>query len=240
MSSAKFPEGWPSESDWSDRLQSLFAAPFFGALQHFVQQKRLAHTIYPPPADVFNAFRHASLAETKVVILGQDPYHGPGQAHGLSFSVAGQVKRPPSLQNIFKELAADLNAPLAKTGNLTSWAEQGVLLLNTVLTVRAAEANSHRNQGWEKFTDEVILQLGQQQENKIVFVLWGKPAETKAKLISARHTIIASAHPSPLSAYRGFFGSRPFSRVNEALTQAGHAPVCWESVCKTPVAEQPA
>ncbi len=221
---------WPVESDWTTRLKASFEAPYFAELMKFVEQERAANTVYPQPTDVFNAFRLTSFANTKVVILGQDPYHGAGQAHGLSFSVQANTKIPPSLKNIYKELVEDLNIPIATTGDLTSWAEQGVLLLNTVLTVRDGEANSHRKQGWEKFTDDVIVALGEQAESKIVFLLWGKPAEKKTKLIADKHTIIISPHPSPLSAHRGFFGSRPFSRINQTLAESGRTSIRWESV----------
>jgi uracil-DNA glycosylase len=163
----------------------------------------------------------------KVVILGQDPYHGPGQAHGLSFSVEGDTRLPPSLRNIYRELADDIGCPPATTGNLSAWAQQGVFLLNTVLTVRQGEAHSHRRQGWERFTDAVIDQLNTHPQD-IVFLLWGKPAEEKASIIkNTRHTVISSPHPSPLSSHRGFFGSRPFSRANAALVASGREAVDW-------------
>ena len=221
---------WPTDSDWTTRLQASFEAPYFADLISFIEQERASKTVYPQSKDVFNAFRLTSFANTKVVILGQDPYHGPGQAHGLSFSVQAGTKIPPSLKNIYKELVEDLNIPVATTGDLTSWAEQGVLLLNTVLTVRDGEANSHRKQGWEQFTDDVIVALGEQTESKIVFLLWGKPAEKKVKLIGDQHAIITSPHPSPLSAHRGFFGSRPFSRINQTLAESGRTTIRWESV----------
>lgn len=221
---------WPSESDWTPRLESHFQSPGFVSLCEFVDSQRETETVYPSVDNVFSAFRLTSFAETKVVILGQDPYHGPNQAHGLSFSVEGEMKLPPSLRNIFKELADDLNVEAPTSGNLSAWADQGVFLLNTVLTVRDGEANSHRKQGWEKFTDEVIRQLNEQPEG-VVFVLWGKPAEKKTSLIDqSRHEIIASPHPSPLSAHRGFFGSKPFSKSNEALARLGRSAIEWTSV----------
>jgi uracil-DNA glycosylase len=231
MNAVAMPDHWPLESDWSPRLRQVFEQPFFQSLQEFVDVERDRHTVFPPASAVFNSFRYTPFAETKVVILGQDPYHGPGQAHGLSFSVTGDCRIPPSLRNIFKELSQDIGIPQPGSGDLTSWARQGVLLLNTVLTVRERQPNSHRGQGWEDLTDAVIQQLGQQQEFKIGFLLWGKPAEKKTSLISDYHTVITSPHPSPLSAHRGFFGSRPFSRINEALTAAGRTGVRWESVC---------
>ena len=240
MSAQFLPVGWPESSDWTSRLESHFSDDGFQALCKFVEQERATQTIFPAPEDVFTAFE-TPFAETKVVILGQDPYHGPGQAHGLSFSVRDSIsedgqllptKLPPSLKNIFKELASDLGGDwdgLPASGDLTSWAQQGVFLLNTVLTVRSGEANSHRKRGWEKFTDHVIVQLNQRTQG-LVFILWGKPAEKKTKLIdSDRHAVITSAHPSPLSAHRGFFGSKPFSRCNEALTQFGHPEILWNT-----------
>lgn len=220
---------WPIDSDWTAALKPVLTSPSFQSLRQFVDSEREQHIVYPPSSAVFNAFRYCPLERTKVVILGQDPYHGPNQAHGLSFSVASDCPLPPSLKNIFKELAADLNAPLLTKGDLSDWARQGVLLLNTVLTVRAGQAYSHANHGWEKFSDEVIRQLGQSAERKIVFVLWGKSAAKKVEMISANHTVITSPHPSPLSAYRGFFGSRPFSQVNSALISFGRSPIDWQT-----------
>lgn len=240
MSAQFLPPGWPESSDWTSQLESYFSDDGFQALCKFVEQERVTQTIYPAPADVYTAFR-TPFAKTKVVILGQDPYHGPGQAHGLSFSVresssqtadgrSKPVKLPPSLRNIFKELASDLGEDsddLPASGDLTSWAQQGVFLLNAVLTVRSGEANSHRKRGWEQFTDHVIAQLNQRAQ-RLVFILWGKSAEKKTKLIDCdRHAVITSPHPSPLSAHRGFFGSKPFSRCNEALSQFGHPEIQW-------------
>ena len=192
----------------------------------FVNEQRQTETVFPQTSEVFAAFRETSFADTRVVILGQDPYHGPGQAHGLSFSVPEGVSVPPSLRNIFKELVQDLGGEPPGSGNLLPWAKQGVLLLNTVLTVRCGAANSHRKQGWEKFTDHVIATLSRRMD-PIVFLLWGKPAERKSVLIDQRHETIISPHPSPLSASRGFFGSQPFSRANRLLRQWGHQPVAW-------------
>ncbi|MDG1872571.1 MAG: uracil-DNA glycosylase [Mariniblastus sp.] len=221
------PAHWPVQTDWTPHLQPHFNLPEFQSLCEFVATERAQQTIYPIPENVFSAFRLTPLSETKVVILGQDPYHGPDQAHGLSFSVEGEMKLPPSLRNIYKELQSDLGIDQPKHGNLTSWAHQGVFLLNTVLTVRQGQANSHRKKGWEQFTNEVIEQLSS-QGNRIVFILWGKPAEKKAKLIDQeRHAIIKSVHPSPLSAYRGFFGSQPFSQANAALRKFQRQEVDW-------------
>ena len=235
MNSQFLPVGWPESSDWTAKLESYFSNDQFQTLCEFVEHERATQTIYPASEDVFAAFK-TPFAETKVVILGQDPYHGPGQAHGLSFSVRqssstdgkSKPKFPPSLKNIFKELASDFGeGSLPESGDLTFWAKQGVFLLNTVLTVRSGEANSHRKRGWEQFTDHVIVQLNQRPEG-LVFILWGKSAENKTKLIDCdRHVVIASAHPSPLSAHRGFFGSKPFSRCNEALLKLGHSQIQW-------------
>jgi uracil-DNA glycosylase len=203
------------------------SSPRFAALQDFVAQERARHTVYPPRGQVFTALRLTPYAQVKVLLLGQDPYHGPGQAHGLAFSVAPGVAPPPSLRNMFKELQTDVGAPPPRDGSLTPWAEQGVLLLNAVLTVRAGEANSHAGRGWEHFTDAVIRAVGHKQE-PVVFLLWGRYAQKKRPLIdTARHTVLEGVHPSPLSAKKGFFGSRPFSRANAALEAAGRTPVHW-------------
>lgn len=220
------PANWPPNSDWTTALESHFASEGFQQLLTFVTEQRTKHAVYPPAEDTFNAFHFSSLAETKVVILGQDPYHGPGQAHGLSFSVLPGIKIPPSLRNIYKELATDIGGEPPSSGDLSSWARQGVLLLNTVLTVRDGEANSHRKRGWEDFTDAVIDVLSR-REQPAVFILWGKPAEKKARLINDRHHIIIAPHPSPLSAHRGFFGSQPFSKANTILTGLGQTPIDW-------------
>jgi len=224
------PDHWPVDSDWTEALATQFESDWFQSLSEFVSQQRAEATVFPPAEETFNAFRLTSLAATRVVILGQDPYHGPGQAHGLCFSVRDSVaKLPPSLKNIYKEMASDLGCEIPPRGDLESWARQGVLLLNTVLTVRESEANSHRKKDWEKFTDAVIRCIGQ-RETPCVFILWGKPAEKKLPLIADQHMTIVSPHPSPLSAHRGFFGSRPFSRTNEALDSFGQTTIDWTSV----------
>ena len=229
MSSSCLPPGWPTDSDWTPLLTPAFESPSFRSLQRLINQERAEQTVFPDANHVFNAFRWTSFADVKVVILGQDPYHGPGQAHGLSFSVGEECRLPPSLKNIFKELESDLECEPPSSGNLETWAQQGVLLLNAVLTVRQGEANSHRRQGWEQFTDSVIETLSQRAD-PIVFLLWGKPAQTKAKLIADRHVILSAPHPSPLSAYRGFFGSHPFSKANAALTEIGQTPIDWRQL----------
>ena len=228
MSPPLHPPGWPVECDWTSMLEPAFASSDFLELFQFIKKERRSRTIYPTESNVFNAFRLTPYAQTKVVILGQDPYHGPSQAHGLSFSVEEGNKLPPSLKNIFKELSTDLEISTPTTGNLASWARQGVFLLNTVLTVQKSQANSHRKKGWERFTDQVIQKLNE-HPNPLVFVLWGKPAEKKTNLINQdRHIVLSAPHPSPLSAYRGFFGSRPFSRINHELTQRGDKAIDWE------------
>ena len=222
-----FPVGWPIDSDWSSRLSEAFQSEKFQSLVQFVESERLKHTVFPPADEVFTAFRETSFADTKVVILGQDPYHGAGQAHGLSFSVKDGVKHPPSLRNIFKELASDVGHKVPEVGNLLGWSQQGVLMLNTVLTVQESQANSHRKKGWEEFTDAVIRSLND-HPHPVVFILWGSPAQKKEKLIDDRHFLIKSVHPSPLSAHRGFFGSKPFSLANQYLVDAGLSPVDWQ------------
>lgn len=212
-------------------LDQIIAAemqkPYWSDLQKFVQTERAATTVYPDESDVLYALKITPLTQTRVVILGQDPYHGPGQAHGLAFSVRRGVKPPPSLANIFKELAADVGISKPNHGCLESWAKQGVLLLNTTLTVRADCAASHAGRGWQTFTDAIIKALGDSPQ-PIVFVLWGKSARDKRRLINgALHTVIESAHPSPLSAHRGFLGSRPFSAINIALIASGSEPIDW-------------
>jgi uracil-DNA glycosylase len=214
------------DPSWKTRLSAEFQKPYFLALAEYVREERRKSVVFPAPGDVFNAFKVTPFERVKVLILGQDPYINAGQAHGLSFSVPMGVKPPPSLQNIYKELNADLGLPIPKHGNLTRWAEQGVLLLNATLTVRAHEAGSHQGQGWETFTD-VALKLLDEREAPVVFVLWGRYARAKKELIGSRHTIIESAHPSPMSAHQGFFGSRPFSKVNEALVGHGVSPIEW-------------
>ena len=212
---------------WSE-LKSEVTEEYFRELQAFVEAERNSHTIFPPKDQVFAALEATPLADVRVLLLGQDPYHGEGQAHGLCFSVARGIRVPPSLRNIFKELADDIGCAVPGYGCLSAWAEQGVLLLNTVLTVRSGEANSHRRKGWERLTDRII-QLVNEKCEPVVFVLWGGPAQKKRKLVDeSRHKVIASAHPSPLSAHRGFFGSRPFSQINAALGDAGFSQIDWE------------
>ncbi len=214
-------------TDWNPLLRTEFAKPYWAELQAFVAEERRTHSVYPPHDEVFTALHLTPYADTKVMVLGQDPYHGAGQAHGLAFSVRRGVRTPPSLQNIYKELLDDLGIEIAEHGNLEHWARQGVLLLNTTLTVRAGQAASHQKHGWEEFTDQVIHTVNAKDE-AVVFVLWGNAARRKAEFIDrARHTIIESPHPSPFSAHNGFFGSRPFSRANEALVAAGRAPIDW-------------
>lgn len=213
-------------TDWNPLLRAEFDKPYWSSLQTFVENERQHHAVYPARENVFSALHHTSYADTKVLILGQDPYHGPNQAHGLCFSVQHGVAVPPSLVNIFKELHGDLGVPIPEHGNLQSWARRGVLLLNTTLTVRAGQAASHQGKGWETFTDEVIRVVN--EKPFVVFVLWGAHARKKKALIDAtRHAIIESAHPSPLSAHNGFFGSRPFSKINAALRTAGMSDVDW-------------
>ncbi|MBT5138953.1 MAG: uracil-DNA glycosylase [Acidimicrobiaceae bacterium] len=214
-------------TDWDAVLRTEFDKPYWTELWEFVEAERSAHEVYPPHDEVFAAMHLTPYAEVKVLILGQDPYHGPGQAHGLCFSVCAGVRVPPSLANIYKEMETDLGVSIPLSGNLEHWARQGVLLLNTSLTVRSGEAASHQGRGWEVFTDEVIRAVSRKSD-RVVFVLWGSSARKKTFLIDqSRHVVIESPHPSPLSAYRGFFGSRPFSRANAALVEAGREPVDW-------------
>jgi uracil-DNA glycosylase len=214
-------------TDWNPVLRTELDKPYWAELQRFVADERARGAVYPPEGDVFAALHLTPLSEVKVLILGQDPYHGPGQAHGLCFSVRPGVPPPPSLVNIFTELHSDLGIEAPSGGDLTPWARQGVLLLNATLTVRAHQAASHQGKGWETFTDQVIRAVNDKDE-RVVFVLWGASARRKKDLVdTSRHTIIESPHPSPLSAHRGFFGSRPFSRANEALVAAGREPVDW-------------
>ncbi len=212
---------------WKEVLGAEFAHPYMGELKNFLLEEKRFHTLYPRGSEIFNAFNSTPFDKVKAVILGQDPYHGPGQAHGLSFSVRHGVALPPSLQNIFKELVDDIGCDYPKSGDLSHWAQEGVLLLNTLLTVRAGEPLSHKEKGWERFTDQVIRTLSERREH-IVFILWGAPAGKKAALIDPRrHCILRAPHPSPLSAYRGFFGSKPFSRANGYLLEQGIAPIDW-------------
>lgn len=215
------------DASWVAALSSEFQKPYFATLRAFVGDERKSHVVFPPSEDTFNAFKLTPLGDTRVLILGQDPYFGPGQAHGLSFSVRPKVPIPPSLKNIYRELETDLGIPVASHGNLTHWAMQGVLLLNATLTVRSGEAGSHQGYGWEKFTDQVIRVLND-RERTIVFLLWGSFARQKKDLISnSRHVILEAPHPSPRSAHTGFFGSRPFSKTNEALDSAGLPKIDW-------------
>ena len=215
-------------NDWDEILRPEFEKPYYKKLRTILANEYKTQTIYPDMYDIFNAFKYTSYQNTKVVILGQDPYHGEGQAHGLCFSVQKGVTPPPSLVNIFKELNAELGIPIASHGELTDWAKQGVLLLNTSLTVRQACANSHKGLGWEQFTDSVIEKLNE-REKPMVFLLWGNNARSKTKLITNKnHLILACAHPSPLSAYNGFFGCNHFIKTNEFLKSTGQPPVDWQ------------
>lgn len=214
--------------DWKLLLNSEFMKDYFLELQNFIQQEFKTKLIYPKLENIFNAFELTSLKEIKVVVLGQDPYHGKGQAHGLSFSVPKGVKTPPSLKNIFKEYHNDLNYFIPENGDLTHWAKQGVLLLNATLSVEAGKAGSHQKKGWEQFTDEVISKISKEKEH-IVFILWGSYAQKKKLLIDQRkHLILTAPHPSPLSAYRGFFGSKPFSTANKYLIKNRKKPIDWK------------
>lgn len=216
------------KNDWAVLLDDELQKPYYQELRKFLINEYRTKEIFPDMYDIFNALHFTSYADTKVVILGQDPYHEPGQAHGLSFSVLPNVPPPPSLHNIFKELRADLGFPIPNNGCLKHWADQGVLLLNAVLTVRAHAANSHKGKGWEIFTNRII-ELLNEHEKPLAFILWGNPARAKKIMITnSKHFIVESAHPSPLSAERGFFGSRPFSKVNNFLTSIGEKPIDWQ------------
>ena len=215
------------EESWKARLQEEFDKPYFSQLTAFVRSEYASHTVYPAGSNIFAAFDACPFEQVRVVILGQDPYHEPGQAHGLCFSVNDGVQFPPSLVNIFKEIASDLGVPMPESGNLMRWAQQGVLLLNSTLTVRAHQAGSHQNRGWETFTDAVIHRLATECEH-IVFILWGSYAQRKGAFIDRnRHCVLQSPHPSPLSAYRGFFGNKHFSSANAYLMQHGYKPIDW-------------
>ncbi len=215
-------------ASWQPALGRELTQPYMQSLLAFLQQEEAqGKTIFPPAPLIFNAFKHTPFEKVRVVIIGQDPYHGPGQAHGLSFSVPSGTALPPSLRNIFKELASDLDLPMPGSGDLTPWANQGVLLLNAILTVEMAQAGAHQNRGWELFTDAAIAALNTEKTG-LVFVLWGSYAQKKGALIDpSRHLILQSAHPSPLSAHRGFFGSRPFSAINAHLLRQGQTPIEW-------------
>lgn len=215
------------DPSWQKVLDQEFDHEYFQKLTEFVKDEYSNQTIYPLGKNIFRAFELCPFDQVKVVIIGQDPYHGPGQANGLCFSVNNGVQLPPSLQNIYKELTSDLGTPAPQTGELENWSKQGVLLLNATLTVRANQAGSHQKKGWEQFTDAVIKTISDQKEN-IVFILWGKYAQDKGKVIDrTRHFVITSAHPSPLSAYNGFFGSKPFSKTNDFLLQHLIKPIDW-------------
>jgi len=214
-------------NEWKNLLSAEFEKPYFKALSEFVRTEYKTQKIFPPAKLIFNAFDSCKLDSLKVVIIGQDPYHGLGQAHGLCFSVAEGVKSPPSLVNIFKELQADIGKPISGSGNLSHWSKQGVLLLNATLTVRAATPGSHQGKGWEEFTDAAIRQLNSEKD-KLVFILWGAYAQGKGKIIDRnKHLVLESAHPSPFAAHRGFFGSKPFSRTNDYLVAHGINNINW-------------
>ncbi|HHP5661748.1 TPA: uracil-DNA glycosylase [Bacillus paranthracis] len=216
------------KNDWGPLLAPEFEKEYYRKLADFLKEEYSTHVVYPKKEDIFNALEYTSYENTKVVILGQDPYHGPNQAHGLSFSVQPGIKTPPSLLNMYKELRDEYGYDIPNNGYLVKWAEQGVLLLNTVLTVRQGEANSHKGKGWEHFTDRVI-ELLNEREKPVIFILWGRHAQAKKKLITnSNHHIIESVHPSPLSARRGFFGSKPYSKVNTILANMGEREIDWE------------
>jgi uracil-DNA glycosylase len=215
------------EESWKKELTDEFSSPYFASLKEFLVEEKSKHVVYPPGAYIFNAFNSTPFMEVKVVIIGQDPYHGRGQAHGLCFSVPHGIKPPPSLVNIFRELNQDLGIPVPRHGNLEKWTRQGVFLLNATLTVRANQAGSHQGKGWEQFTDAVIRLLSEKREN-LVFLLWGRYAQAKEMLIDeSKHYILKAAHPSPFSAYNGFMGCRHFSKTNEILKQQGKEVIDW-------------
>ena len=215
-------------NDWDELISYQFDAPYYLKLRAFLKEEYFNYTIYPSMYDIFNALKLTSYKDTKVVIVGQDPYHEVGQAHGLAFSVQDGIPLPPSLQNIYKEIENEFGIKMGKSGNLTKWAKQGVLLLNNVLTVRSGMANSHRNQGWEIFTDEVIRLLNVRKD-PVVFVFWGNNAKAKMPLITNPiHLVLTSAHPSPLSAYNGFFGCNHFKKINDFLASIGKEPIDWQ------------
>lgn len=218
------------DNDWLEVLSDEFKKPYYRTLYEFVKKEYNTTKIFPPSDEIFTAYNLTPLKEVKVVILGQDPYHNDGQAHGLCFSVRPQVEIPPSLVNIYKELQDDLGCYIPNNGYLVKWARQGVLMLNTVLTVRAHQANSHHGRGWEEFTDATIRALNE-QDRPIVFILWGRPAQMKRSMLNnPKHLILEAPHPSPLSAYRGFFGSKPFSKTNAFLEKNGLQPIDWQIV----------
>ena len=216
------------DNDWDEVLKDLIESPLYAKIRSFLKSEYNGFTVYPPMDKIFTAFKETPYSKVKAVILGQDPYHEPNQAHGLAFSVNEGVPLPPSLQNIYKELKTDLGIDNGRNGCLLKWAEEGVLLLNATLTVRRGQANSHSGCGWQEFTDEVIKKLSERKK-PIVFILWGGYARSKKKLIdTTRHFIIESAHPSPMSAYNGFFGSKPFSKTNDILARLGEYPIDWK------------
>lgn len=216
------------QNDWLQAIGAEFRKPYYTELFKFVKQEYDTKQVFPPADDIFNAFHLTPFQDVKVVIIGQDPYHNDGQAHGLCFSVKPEVEIPPSLVNIYQELHDDLDCYIPNNGYLVKWAEQGVLMLNTVLTVRAHMANSHHGKGWEEFTDAAIRALNE-QDRPIVFILWGRPAQMKKNMLNnPKHLILEAPHPSPLSAYRGFFGSRPFSKTNAFLAENGLEPIDWQ------------
>lgn len=215
------------EESWKRVLFDEFNKPYFVALKQFLVEEKKHYTVYPEGKNIFNAFAFTPFDKVKVVIIGQDPYHGPGQAHGLSFSVPEGIQKPPSLQNIFKELQSDIGKEIPESGNLEAWAKQGVMLLNATLTVRANQAGSHQKHGWEQFTDSVIKTLSDKREG-LVFLLWGRFAQDKIALIdTSKHHVLTAAHPSPLSAYHGFFGCKHFSQTNAILLSEGKEPIVW-------------
>lgn len=217
------------QNDWQQLLEEEFEKPYYEQLRKFVAEEYSKGPVFPPKDEVMQALQTVSYEQVKVVILGQDPYHGPNQAHGMSFSVKKGVRQPPSLKNMLKELQDDIGCKIPDHGYLMKWAEQGVLLLNTVLTVRQGEANSHKGHGWEQFTDAVITKLAGRKQ-PIIFVLWGRPAQMKKSIIAQhpQHVILEAPHPSPLSAHRGFFGSKPYSKINTQLLAWGQQPIDWQ------------
>jgi uracil-DNA glycosylase len=215
------------EASWKTQLSEQFSAPYFSELKAFLKEEKRQQIIYPRGDQIFNAFNHTPFDKVKAVILGQDPYHGAGQAHGLCFSVQDGIKPPPSLVNIFKEMETDLGLPRPTSGNLENWAKQGVLMINATMTVRQSQAGSHQGKGWETFTDAVIKRISEQREG-VVFLLWGRFAQNKAALIDhEKHHVLKAAHPSPFSAYNGFFGCKHFTKTNELLTKQNVEPIDW-------------
>ena len=216
------------ENEWLEYLKPEFSKPYYKTLYNFVKEEYVNHEVFPPSDKIFSALEHTSVKDVKVVIIGQDPYHEPGQAHGMSFSVLPGVKTPPSLQNMYKELNSELNCYIPNNGYLVKWADQGVLLLNAVLTVRSGAANSHKGKGWEQFTDAVIRAVNA-QDRPIVYLLWGSNARAKKALINnPKHLVLETVHPSPLSAYNGFFGCGHFKKANEFLKENGLTPIDWQ------------